>query len=113
MSFYKLIGGDGKEYGPMDQSGVRAMYRDGRAMKDTLVFVSFRSQWSRLGDVFDVGKWDLSEDSEAKRSQAVAMVPAESLDGIATPTATLAFAWDAVGKEFATSKERACSRCGE
>ena len=54
---WKLIGRDGLEYGPLGKSDIRAMYRDGRVTKDTLVFVPGRSQWALLADVFDVGKW--------------------------------------------------------
>ncbi len=57
VGVYKVIAPDGKEYGPVPDSTIQQWFAEGRITKDTMVFVTFRNQWARLGDVFDVARW--------------------------------------------------------
>lgn len=48
---YKIIGGDGKEYGPVDVEQIRQWIQDGRAGVQTQVQSVGQTDWNRLGDV--------------------------------------------------------------
>ena len=49
MSQYKIIGGDGKEYGPVSLDQVKDWIREGRASSQTMIHTDRNSQWAPLG----------------------------------------------------------------
>jgi hypothetical protein len=48
---YKIIGGDGKEYGPVDLDQIKQWLQDGRAGANTQVQTEGSSDWRTLRDV--------------------------------------------------------------
>ena len=78
-SLYKIIDSNGKEYGPMDEEAIQRWYVQKRITKDTLIFVSFRNQWARLGDVFDVSKWESVQDFSSAKQLLSLSTPQSSL----------------------------------
>jgi len=48
---YKIIGGDGREYGPVTVEQLRQWLREGRANAQTQVLAPGATTWQRLGDV--------------------------------------------------------------
>ena len=48
---YVILGGDGKQYGPVAAEQVRAWFQDGRADADTHISVHGRNAWTPLHDV--------------------------------------------------------------
>jgi hypothetical protein len=57
---YTIIGGDGKEYGPVTRNQIRAWLADGRANADSRTKALGTDEWRRLGDFSD-----FSESSDA------------------------------------------------
>jgi len=49
MSQYKIIGGDGKEYGPISFDQVQNWIREGRANAQTMIKTDTSSKWVPLG----------------------------------------------------------------
>ncbi len=49
MSQYKIIGGDGKEYGPISYDQVQNWIREGRANAQTMIHTDTNSKWMPLG----------------------------------------------------------------
>jgi len=48
---YKIIGGDGNEYGPVDREQIRQWIQDGRAGAHTKVLAEGTTDWKTLGEV--------------------------------------------------------------
>jgi len=48
---YKIIGGDGNEYGPVDLVQIRQWIQDGRANAQTKVQPEGTTEWQTLGDI--------------------------------------------------------------
>ena len=48
---YKIIGGDGNEYGPVDLEQIRTWIQDGRAGEHTKVQPEGSTEWQTLGDI--------------------------------------------------------------
>ena len=51
MKQYLIVGGDGKEYGPVSESDVRHWIQQGRANGDTRIKETNDADWSRLRDL--------------------------------------------------------------
>ncbi len=51
MKQYLIVGGDGKEYGPVSESDVRHWIQQGRANGDTRIKETTAADWSRLRDL--------------------------------------------------------------
>jgi len=49
MSQYKIIGGDGKEYGPISFDQVQNWIREGRANAQTMIHTDTNPKWMPLG----------------------------------------------------------------
>ena len=49
MSQYKIIGGDGKEYGPISFDQVQNWIREGRANTQTMIRTDTNPKWIPLG----------------------------------------------------------------
>src|SRR5437870_13529891 len=55
---YKVIGADGKEYGPATTDDLRRWYIEGRIGKENyLLQIGTDEQWRRLEEVFDLSGW--------------------------------------------------------
>jgi len=52
---YTIIGGDGKEYGPVSLDQLRAWVAGGRANMDTRVRIAGTGEWLRVGDLPEFG----------------------------------------------------------
>jgi hypothetical protein len=61
MELYKIIAADGKEYGPIDEQKLKTWFQERRVSSTTLVFVTSRSQWDKLENVFNVRQWENPE----------------------------------------------------
>ncbi len=48
---YKIIGADGREYGPVSLETLRQWTTEGRANNDTRVLAAGATEWKRLGDL--------------------------------------------------------------
>jgi len=48
---YKIIGADGKEYGPIDEQQLLKWFHEGRANKETRVLTEGGTEWEMLGDL--------------------------------------------------------------
>ena len=57
---YKIIGADGKEYGPVAGEQVRQWVRDGRANAQTRIQGEGATEWTTLGAVPEFEVWDAS-----------------------------------------------------
>jgi uncharacterized RDD family membrane protein YckC len=55
---YKIIGGDGREYGPATLEEIRDWISDGRISRETLVWRDDEQRWQRA-QVWDELRWDL------------------------------------------------------
>lgn len=55
---YKVIATDGKEYGPIDEQKLKTWFQEQRVSNTTLVFVSSRSQWDKLENIFNLRQWE-------------------------------------------------------
>lgn len=50
---YRIIGGDGKEYGPASAEVIRGWIRDGRANAQTRACAEGGTEWRTLGEIAD------------------------------------------------------------
>jgi hypothetical protein len=48
---YRIIGADGKEYGPINAEGLRQWVLQGRANAQTKVLAEGQTEWKRLGEI--------------------------------------------------------------
>ena len=53
---FTIIGGDGKEYGPVTVDQIRAWITSGRANLDTQAKALGTDEWRRVGDFAEFGK---------------------------------------------------------
>ena len=51
---FKIIGGDGKEYGPIDLATLQQWAREGRLVRDSKVWDSRTGGWLQGGDISDL-----------------------------------------------------------
>lgn len=54
---YKIIGGDGKEYGPVTADQLKAWIADGRASAQTRVQAEGQTEWKALADHPELAAW--------------------------------------------------------
>jgi hypothetical protein len=52
---YLMIGGDGRQYGPMDAAGFKSWIQEGRAVASTQVQVVGTHAWRPLGEIAELG----------------------------------------------------------
>ena len=62
---YKIIGGDGLEYGPVTLEEIRQWCEEGRVSRDTRVWRSDEQRWRTAND-WDELKWDLPQPPPAR-----------------------------------------------
>lgn len=48
---YKIIGADGKEYGPVDLEQIKRWIQDGRAGANTKIKLAEATEWGKVGDI--------------------------------------------------------------
>lgn len=51
---FKIVGGDGREYGPIDLATLQQWSREGRIVRDSKVWDSRTSGWLRAGDITEL-----------------------------------------------------------
>ncbi|MBM3890961.1 MAG: DUF4339 domain-containing protein [Verrucomicrobia bacterium] len=51
---FRMVGGDGREYGPVDLATLQQWAREGRLVRDSRVWDSRTSGWLRAGDVAEL-----------------------------------------------------------
>jgi uncharacterized RDD family membrane protein YckC len=78
---YTIIGGDGKEYGPVPADQVRAWIFAGRANLDTQVKALGTQEWKRVRDVPELGETPAVPPSFAPRDPAVQALADPELAG--------------------------------
>src|SRR6516225_2772253 len=55
MNLYRIIGGDGKEYGPITADQMRQWLAEGRLNAQTRVLVEGTAEWKTLGELPEFG----------------------------------------------------------
>ena len=65
---YKIIGGDGREYGPLPLEGIRDWIAEGRVGHDTLVWKADEGRWLKASERHEL-KWDLPRPEEQPLAQ--------------------------------------------
>jgi hypothetical protein len=83
MPTYKIIGADGKEYGPVTSEQVRQWLNEGRANAQTKVQPEGATEWQALGNVAEFA------DVFAARPATIAPPPAAGYRPFAAPAAEL------------------------
>ncbi len=82
---YKIIGGDGREYGPASLEEIRQWCEDGRVANGTPVWRSDEQRWQPAGG-WDELKWDLPKFVPATPAPAPAPTPHEAPPSNPAPT---------------------------
>lgn len=90
---YRIIGSDGKEYGPISADQLRQWINQGRANAATRVLVEGSTEWKLLGSLAEFSMLiACSAPHEAPTVFASAPYPANKSDGFATASLVLGIA---------------------